>query len=338
MAFLSDGKKAEAAAILDAFVYAVENDRQSPGRVRNAYAAGDLRPFAGWSAGARLPGWYDVTAGSTGTWYEDRYQVGSNVGNTSYVALALLQYDAAEPSERYVQTASTLMDWVLANCQDGNVGFTAGFDGWAEGNPPVIYPFTYKSIEHNIDAYAAFRQLYARTGKETYAEGAQSALALIRAMYDKAEGVFFTGTGDDGVTSSRENIVLDAQVWAALALGTDFTPYATALERVKAMRVADGGYPFCESNANGGWWAEGTAYTALLFQLREQDALATQALDALCGVQLANGLFPAATVDALSTGFALFDGSPWVYSREAHIAPTAWFIMAVNGFNPYSFQ
>ena len=338
MAFLSDGKKAEAAAILDAFVYAVENDRSDPGRVRNAYAAGDLRPFAGWSAGARLPGWYDSAAGTAGEWYEDRYQVGSNVGNTSYVALALLQYDAADPNERYVRTASALMDWVLANCQDQNPGFTAGFDGWTEGNPPVVYPFTYKSIEHNIDAYAAFRRLYARTGNPAYEKGAQSALELIRAMYDSSEGVFFTGTGDDGLTASRGNIVLDAQVWAALALGPDFTPYAAALKRVKAMRVGDGGYPFCEANANGGWWAEGTAYTALMYRLREQDAAAAEALDALCSIQLDNGLFPAATVDALSTGFSLFDGSPWVYSRDAHIAPAAWFVLAVNGFNPYSFQ
>ena len=39
-------------------------------------------------------GWYDADEGDTGVWYEDRYQVGSNVGNTAYVALAFLQYDA----------------------------------------------------------------------------------------------------------------------------------------------------------------------------------------------------------------------------------------------------
>lgn len=45
---------------------------------------------------------------------------------------------------------------------------------------------------------------------------------------------------------------------------------------------------------------------------------------------------PAATVDNLSTGFGLFDGSPWEYSTAPHIAPTAWFVMAVNDFNPYA--
>ena len=100
----------------------------------------------------------------------------------------------------------------------------------------------------------------------------------------------------------------------------------------------EGGYPFCQSNVNGGWWAEGTAYTALMYRLRGDDASAAAALDALIGIQLENGLFPAATVDNLSTGFNLFTGDPWVYGTAPHIAPTAWFVLAVNDFNPYSFE
>ncbi|MEA5060788.1 MAG: hypothetical protein VB049_12290 [Candidatus Pelethousia sp.] len=337
MAFLSEGMQEQAARILDAFVYAVAHDRQGVARIRNAYAAGDIRAFPGWESGARLPGWYDRSAGDPGVWYEDRYQVGSNVGNTAYVALALLQYDSAYEDDEYLRAARALMDWVLYTCTDGTDGFTAGFDGWAEGDPPVVYPFAYKSIEHNIDAYAAFAQLYARTGEAVYNEAAQSALRFIHSMYDPAAGVFYTGTTEDGITPSKDNIVLDAQVWAALALGKDFTPYEEALSRVAAMELDGGGYPFCAANANGGWWAEGTAYTALLYRLRGEDAKAIRPLDALLGIQHANGSFPAATVDALSTGFQLFNGSPWEYATDAHIAPTAWFILAINGFNPYVF-
>ena len=336
MAFISDGMQKEAAQILDAFVYAVENDRQAPGRVRNAYAAGDISALPGWESGARLPGWYDIGTGETGEWQEDRYQVGSNVGNTAYVALALLQYDAVYGSEKYLSVAKTLMDWVLHTCQDGGNGFTAGFDGWAEGREPVVYPFTYKSIEHNIDAYTAFRQLYARTGEAIYQAAAASALSFIKAMYDGQAGVFYTGTTADGVTQSRGNIVLDAQVWAALALGESFTPYEVSLKQVDSMRTAEGGYPFCESST-GGWWAEGTAYTALMYRLRGEDTIAASAMDALCDIQLETGLFPAATVETLPTGFELFDGSPWTYSDDPHIAPAAWFVMAANGFNPYAF-
>ena len=155
-------------------------------------------------------------------WAEDRYQVGCNTGNTSYAALALLQYDAVfsdDPvSDTYVETAAALMDWVIDNCSDGGDGFTGGCDGWPEADPPVVSIFTYKSIEHNIDAYAAFLRLYVVTGEERYREAAESALRFIDSMYDRENGVFCTGTYEDGVTPDRENIVLDAQVWAALAL------------------------------------------------------------------------------------------------------------------------
>ena len=63
-----------------------------------------------------------------------------------------------------------------------------------------------------------------------------------------------------------------------------------------------------------------------------------EALKAMETIQLESGLFPAATVPNLSTGFGLFDGAPWEYGDAPHIAPTAWFVMAVNGFNPYDFE
>ena len=335
MALLAAGREEDAGRILDAFVYAVEHDRYAPGRVRNAYAAGDIRSFPGWDGAARLPGWYDP---DDGAWYEDRYQTGSNVGNTSYVALALLQYDRLVGSERCRRTAERLMDWVIDTCSDSGAGFTGGYDGWPEGGPDTTCVFTYKSIEHNIDAYAAFSRLYELTGEARYGQAARSALELIDAMYDRDAGHFYTGTLDDGASPNRDNLVLDAQVWACLALGEDFAPYEAALDAVAAMETAEGGYPFCAANANGGWWAEGTAYTALMYRLRGEDDKALSALDALCSIQLESGKFPAATVENLSTGFELFDGSPWVYGTAPHLAPAAWFVMAAEGFNPYAFD
>ena len=335
MAFLSAGYKEKAEMILDAFVYAVENDRYQPGRVRNAYAAGDISAFNGWGGTARLPGWYDRI---NKEWYEDRYQTGSNVGNTSYVALSLLQYDAIYGNVQYLNTARALMDWVIDSCSGKGDGFTAGYDGWPEGGSDVTYIFTYKSIEHNIDACAAFRQLYKRTGEQKYQDAADSALRFVQSMYDEEKSLFYTGTLDDGITASKENIVLDAQVWACLALGEQFSPYEGSLNIVEKMKTEEGGYPFCLANVNGGWWAEGTAYTALMYRLRGDDEKALSALKAMTSIQKESGLFPAATVENLSTGFGLFDDSPWEYGTAEHLAPTAWFVMAVQGFNPYVFS
>ena len=156
-------------------------------------------------------------------------------------------------------------------------------------------------------------------------------------MYDSEKKLFMTGTLDDGITPNRSVVALDAQVWCALAMGDSFDQYADALKTVSEMKTEDGGYPFCLENKNGGWWAEGTAYTALMYRLRGDEKHYEEAMSALESIQLKSGLFPAATTDHLSTGMELFDGSPWEYSSDPHIAPAAWFIMAANGFNPYTF-
>ena len=336
MAFISEDRQEEAKQLADAFVYAVNNDRSGKVRVRNAYAGGSITEVKGRWPGARMPGWYDKAKAE---WFEDRYQVGSNAGNTSYVALALLHYRNRYGGEEYLETAKSLMDWVLDNCSDktGGSGFTAGFDGWNEGDTPDVYTFTYKSTEHNIDAYAAFSQLYAETGDSGYLEAALSAKRFVESVYDSDEGLFLTGTLDDGVTPSHDVTVLDAQVWSALALTDSFDKYADALRTVEKMKTEEGGYPFCLENRNGGWWAEGTAFTALMYRERGDDKKYEEAMSALESIQLKNGLFPAATTDHLSTGMYLFDGSPWEYSADPHIAPAAWFVMAANGFNPYTF-
>lgn len=78
---------------------------------------------------------------------------------------------------------------------------------------------------------------------------ADSALRFIDSMFDAEKGLFYTGTTDDGRTQSRDNIVLDAQVWAALALGEQFEPYKPAIAyTVDNLRTAQGGYAFHEDN------------------------------------------------------------------------------------------
>lgn len=337
MAFLSEGDDERATAVLDALAYAVEHDRYQPGRIRNAYGAGNIALTMNGKEIAQLPGWWDSKAQA---WYEDAYQVGSNVGNSSYAALALLHYAAegkdATRAKRYRTIAQQLMDWVIDECSDGKDGFTAGYDGWPENGPGGATVYTYKSTEHNIDAYAAFSELARQTGKERYRTAAQSALRFVKSMYDTKTGLFYVGTTNDGSTPSKGNIVLDAQVWSALALGKEFTPYERALKQLDGMRTASGGYRFhvCDEKA---FWCEGTAFTALMHKLRGEDARTKATFDALKKVQLKSGLFPAATADDLTTGIDLTDGSPWLYGTNAHIAPTAWFVLACNGYNPYTF-
>ncbi len=314
MAFTSSGIKDKAKEILDAFITGIENDRYKSDRVRNAYRMGD--PY-------NPPGWW------SGSWYEDAYQVGTNVGNSSYVALAMLQYYQRWGGKEYLDTAITIMNWVLDNCRDGTPGFTAGYDGWPENG--VVTPYTYKSIEHNIDAYAVLKQLYTLTEDEKYKTAYESALSFITSMYSENNGHFYIGSTSDGITPNTSNTVLDAQAWALLALGEEITAYPAVLKTMVDMKTIEGGYPFHKANLNGGFWPEGTAFTALTLRKMGLEKESVSALDAMVSVQLENGGFPAATVSALTTG------EGWTYGLDTHIAPTAWYVMAVNGFNPYEF-
>ena len=349
MAFISAGEKNKAQKIVDAFVWSIEHDRtltverflnrktSKVRRVRNAYTAGYISVFPGTNENAKIPGWYDT---KINMWLEDQYQVGSNVGNTSFVALALLQYYNKYGGKKYLDTAAAIMNWVIENCTDDNDGFTGGFDGWEEADDPsIVYKHTYKSIEHNIDAYAAFKALYAFTGEEKYNESAQSAKRFIEAMYDDTNKMFCIGTLEDGITPGRMATVLDAQVWCAMALGEDFELYRAVLDTVEKMKTPEGGYAYYYGkDKDDGFWSEGTAFTALMYRLRGENEKYEAIMKALADVQKDDGMLPAANIDHLNTGLYNFDGSPREYSTESHIAPTAWYIMAANGFNPFVMQ
>ena len=129
---------------------------------------------------------------------------------------------------------------------------------------------------------------------------ADSALRFIDSMFDAEKGLFYTGTTDDGRTQSRDNIALDAQVWAALALSEQFEPYKPAIAyTVDNLRTAQGGYAFHEDNDGGGYWLEGTAITALALRRLGMEQEALDALSAVSDEQLSSGGLPAATVAGL---------------------------------------
>ena len=342
LAFLSAGKKKEAKEILDAFVYAVQNDRaydsteseNGPRRVRNAYAAGDISAFPGWNSGTRLSGWYDEDSGE---WNEDRHQVGSSTCSNSYVALALVQYYNLYGDETYLQTARSLMDWVMKKCFDHSLGYTRGFDGWKESDTLGVYPLTTRNTKDNLIAYAAFSRLYGATDEEKYFEASQYAIRFIENMYKDGKGRFVAETLEDGYTPDPRSIVyLDIQSLSALSMWDSFNSFRKTLDTIEDMKVKKGGYAFNRYNKNGGWWAEGTAFTALMYRTLGKEDKYEKAMKSLVGIQKENGLFPAATVKDLYTGVKLYDDSSLKFTKDTHIAPSAWFIMAANGYNPFA--
>ena len=333
LAFMADGDKESASGILDAFVYAAINDRGDVQRVRNAYVAGNIKGDVYGSV--RLPGYYDT---ERDMWIEDPSLVGSSSGNLAWVSLALLWYDKLYGEEEntylYVKTAAALLEWVLDNCADENPGYIAGINGWPESGASKGQVLSYKSLEHNVDCMVAFEALYEITGDERYHEASQSALSFIKSMYDAKKGYYYTGTSSDGVTPNTESVVLDAQVWTALAVD-DAGKNGRVRKNIRKMKTSDKGYAFCLDEVAGGFWAEGTAFTALYYLECGKKKDVYEAMDAVCSIQKVDGRIPACSGDSINTGMELFNGAAWVYDNSPHIAPAAWLVMAIDGFNPF---
>ncbi len=339
LAFLAldteEGRR-RAGLLADGLVYAAHHDRcYEDVRLRNAYMAGDLKAFPGWktcgrAAAARLPNFWDCDKGEV---FEDRVAVGTYCGNVAWAMIALVSAYEHLGREAYLETAEELGRWVIANCLDerGAGGFTGGYEGWY--NAPE--KLTWKSTEHNLDLYVAFRRLAAADGDRRWLGYAAHAKRFIEAMWDPEEGKFWTGTGLDGVEINRSVVPLDVQSWAVLAFRRKINGGRRGLDYAEAHHACDGGFDF--NRDCDGVWFEGTAQMAVAYELLGRVADAQRLLKRIEKAQMEGGAIPAASHDGLTTGFKIaVEGNPdWVYFHRGHLGATAWYIFARLGVNPY---
>ncbi len=356
IAFIAAGDLTHARTIADALIYAQSNDRFfTDGRLRNAYQGGDIKLPPGWLPNnkpntVRMPGWYDP---ARATWFEDETQVSTNTGNMAWAMLALLYFYETTQEQKYLQAADLLGTWVIANTSDtrGNGGFTGGYDGWENGATSggsatcATNIFVngqckrlYKSTEHNLDLYAAFSRLNLAEKQAQWAQAAQQAKTFALSMWDPAEGKFWTGTDEGGVTPSTSVIPSDIQAWAIQALGSGATLYLPALSYLESHSKTTLGYGFKQDGGNScgdNTWFEGTSQIALAYLLAENPSKRQSILRNGQSVQVSSGAIPATDGACLNTGFTLNDGQPWEYFPRAHVGATGWFSLAESAVNPF---
>ncbi len=341
LAFVALKDKERAKLIADALVYTQKNDRFfSDGRLRNAYQGGDLTCPPGWQPNGkegtvRVPGFWDQQAKE---WYEDIMQAGSHGGNLLWAMIALLAYhdvfiacQGGQNDLKYLESAKEMGEWIYINCFDteGLGGYLGGFDGWEPGDKQK--KAQWKSIEHNLDVCAAFSRLHKLTGDEKWRQRAEHARQFIDAMWDDAEGRFYTGS-DDGITPNKQG-VLDVNTWALLALGvTDKTRRAIewAEENCKVKKDGYEGFDF-NDDRDGIWW-EGTAQMVVVYKILGENEKALKYLNEMRRTQFFDGNkkgIPAASHDGVTTGLK------WLYYKRPHVGATAWFIFAELNKNPY---
>ena len=310
LALMSEGDYESAGKILDAFVTAMQSDAEHDNRFRNAYMAGNA---------ATPPGYWN---NEQGAWLQDAYHVGTGTKSSCAAAVALLTYHKAVPKEDYLNTAGNAINWIIDNCRDGNPGFSSGFNGWKAENKYT--DLTYKSTSDNLWMAAACGMLAEATGWNKYTEAAASARQFVtEQMYSAGDSRFFQGTAEDGVTPVTNLVLVDVQALAELCLGDD-----SGMDNIAMCRAGDGGYAYDNSNISGSW-LEGSAMAALALKEIGEGDKADTVLAMMEKLQRPSGIFPQTSVPELKTG-----EKDRIITDIPSVAPSAWFILAVNGSNP----
>ena len=316
-------------------------------RFYDAYMSGD--PLDNQHGSSRPTGWWDDQKG----WLMSNY--GLDAGVNAWAILGFLDLYGRTSDPKYFSAGEKVGAWIASKLRDPLGGFRIGWKpdgngGWRQENG--------KSVEHNLDLYAAFTRLAGLEKDPVKAafwqDQARYAGDFVMSMYDPLEGRFYIGTDPSG-KPDKDHLVLDAQTWTYLSLGT--TPrYAAAIDWTRQIRWAeqnlryvdvprglvgfDFGYNRTDPNdhAPDGIWWEGTAQMAVVYDAmgdfdRYRELIGSiRKFSAMQGTPLIDATD---RPESLSTGIFFADGSPWrIYPRES-VAASAWAAMAENGFNPF---
>ncbi|MDR2917466.1 MAG: hypothetical protein LBV74_21960 [Tannerella sp.] len=336
-------KTKQAKKIADALLFAFENDRKfsvTERGVRNGYASGSPVSFPGWYSEtgkapfAKLAGTFDLKGN---IWKEDFYSDSYATGNNAWILLAFLKMYDATHEHKYWNAALQLAAYLLTLKDDVNGGFKGGWDGFDNAQTKAMYA----STEHNIDLYSAFRQLgniVKRTDEavaETYYAAAEHAKNFVFSMIHAEEGVFYTGTTNDGASTNKTIYPLDVNTWAIQSFynepGFDAEKVMSYIEN-NFRDPASGFYKFSDKTPTG-YWTEGS-YQKIISDLvlGHTDTYQAQ-LAQLNAEAKPDGSITATNIDGLKTGFYIGDGSEWIYDHRVSVGATAWKALAELGVN-----
>jgi hypothetical protein len=314
-AYLAGGSAhgvARAKTIGSALVYLQAHDHARDGRLRNGYAPAPLAAAS------------DIEATDPA----------SSTGTLAWAGQALAQLYAATRIRAYLRGAIALGDWIQSQCRDGH-----GAGGYAGGDTAAGARIEWKSTEHNIDVFAFFRLLARETGNPVWSQRAAWARRFVVSMWNPAQGRFYLGTTDNGVTRNDTAQVEDVNSWSYLAL-QDPAYAASVGWDVSNLSVPAAGYrglSYCTGDRTGVWF-EGTAQVADALQLRDEPGDSAQASSYLADLGYAQAHGPnadglgimAASHDTLS------DCQGGDLYASLHTGTTAWYILAAEGIDPLS--
>lgn len=298
----------------DSLVYVQTHDPLTDGRVRAGYHA---KKLIGADGSPNIAG------------------ASSDTGNLAWTGMAFVQLYNVTGQATYLTAAEAVANFIQVNAYD-----TRGAGGYTGGIKADQTKITYKSTEHNIDLYALFSMLAQITGDHSWADDAQHALVFMKAMWNRNDGNFYIGTGNDGVTINKSDPTPeDVQTWSYLSTG--MAKYQGSIDwavnNLSATSGAFEGLSF-EVKDRSGVWFEGTGHAAAALAARNLSGDAKTAAKFISDIEIgqtdapnANGKgIDAASKDGLETG----DGGD-AYFASLHIGATAWYCLAKQSGNPF---
>jgi FG-GAP-like repeat len=350
LAFLAEGSTdslRRARLLGDALVYATAHDRSfDDGRLRSAYAAGDIALPPGWTPHNRngtvpIAGFYEDLQMQFFELDEVRQ---FDTGNQAWAMIALLALYRHTNDAQYLNAARLLGNLIHSFRNDTGLyqGFLGGLDYHSgDDAPPVVR--NYASTEHNLDVYAAFTVMFNLTGETVWQADAQHAKQFVEAMWDTARQCYLAGTSDPSTRNTNPTqLPEDVQAWSVLVLPDALMlhPQIFNCAELNHRTLSDGFSGFDFNNDKDGVWFEGTGHMAVAYawanQLPAAASLRQELNRARTTAPFGDGFgIAAASHDGVSTGFFGPSGLPFKLFRRLHVGATAWHVFAQLQFNPY---
>jgi hypothetical protein len=301
---------ARAEVLGNSLLYVQAQDPSHDGRIRAAYAPAPLNSTADAQP-------TDAT---------------SDVGNMAWVGQALVQLYDRTGTSSYLTGARSLGEWIQANAYDSR-----GAGGYTGGQSASGHRIEWKSTEHNIDVYAFFTLLAQASGESVWSTRAQWARGFVESMWNAMQGMFWVGTGEDGVTPNEEVLAEDVNSWSYLALRD--AAFAGSLDwdatHLAVSRRGFSGVSFCAGSRKAVWF-EGTAHLADALELRastRDQELAQGYLQDIAHAQAQGPNTDGLGVIAASKKLSTCEGEH--YFPSLHTGATAWYALALQAADPF---
>lgn len=301
----------------NALIYAQAHDAVGDGRVRNSY---HTDPFISSSGALNVN------------------DTGSATGVMAWTGMALVQLYHATGTASYLTAAESLARYIQNNTYS-----TSGAGGYTAGLNAAGTKMTNKATEHQIDLYSLFTMLASASGNSTYTTDATYAYNELMAMWNATGSYYYIGTISDGVTldTTDDPTPEDIQSWSYLAtkLVSHQGSIDWAMSNLAVTAGSFSGLEFDTGDHGNGVWFEGTAHMATALRIRYASGDATNAAMLVDDLENAQSYGPnndgegiiAASINGLEA-----DGSPQYYSA-LHVGATAWYCLAAEWGNPFSF-